>query len=148
MTQIYTAESFRSESVFDLSIQSQNKLRSNKVSITSMPRYLGLWGKLLPLVFIAQTSLLRRSVCTKNLRQYIAVQTWHSINKSLILHNLPIQDDTTFLICQSHDCWVGLLWRFCVGWKHVLENCETRTNMAERNINVTEIMPIFCPCNK
>ena len=37
-----------------------------------------------PSVFIAQTSLLRRSVCTKNLRQYFPVQTSHSVNKSLI----------------------------------------------------------------
>jgi hypothetical protein len=36
--------------------------------------------------FIAQTSLLRRSVCTKNLRQYFPVQTSQSVNKSLLLY--------------------------------------------------------------
>jgi hypothetical protein len=46
---------------------------------------LGLYGKVLPSVFIAQTSLLRRSVCTKNLRQYFPVQTSQSVNKSLVL---------------------------------------------------------------
>ena len=42
-------------------------------------------GKLLPSVFIAQPSLLRRSICTKNLGQYFPVQTSHLVNKSLIL---------------------------------------------------------------
>ena len=40
-------------------------------------------------VFIAQTSLLRRSVCTKNLRQYFPVQTSHSVKKSLISTTRP-----------------------------------------------------------
>ncbi len=42
--------------------------------------------KVLPSVFTAQTSLLRRSVCTINLRQYFPVQTSHSVNKSLLLY--------------------------------------------------------------
>ena len=46
----------------------------------------GLEKVILPsLVFIAQTSLLCHSVCTKNLRQYFPIQTSHSVNKSLIL---------------------------------------------------------------
>jgi hypothetical protein len=48
-----------------------------------LPRLFGLYGKVLPSVFIAQPSLLRRSVSTKNLRQYFPVQTSQSVNKSL-----------------------------------------------------------------
>ncbi len=71
---VYTAESCRNKSVFCFFLQSQNKLRS-------------LYGKVFPSVFIAQTSLLRRSVCTKNLSHaiYFPVHTSHSVNKSLIL---------------------------------------------------------------
>ncbi len=49
--------------------------------LTSFAR--SVW-EVLPSVFLAQTSLLRRSVCTINLRQYFPVQTSHSVNKSLI----------------------------------------------------------------
>ena len=65
---VYTAESCSNESVFwFFSYKVRTNCDPTKPYNKSLkkPRLLGLYGKVLPSVYIAQTLLLRRSVCTK-----------------------------------------------------------------------------------
>ncbi len=64
---VYTAESCSNESVFlFFSTKSeQTAIQQSHIINPLLTSFAGLYGKVLPSVFIAQTSLLRRSVCTK-----------------------------------------------------------------------------------
>ena len=58
-------------------------------------------GKYLPSFFFAQTSLLRRSVCTKTSGKYFPLQTSHSVNKPLVLNNVFDINNKRSVLCKQ-----------------------------------------------
>ena len=85
-------------------MSSQFELRTNRdltkpimnPLLTSLVR--SVRKSIIPSVFIAETSLLRCSVCTKNVMQYFPVHASHSVNKFFLGVNKALHSRLTSVI--------------------------------------------------